>query len=80
MKAINNNVILEKIDNQTTSCGIILTSTNDNTAKVIDISNSLTTELKIGDTVVYKTDKTVSFNNNGKKYFCINIEDILVIL
>ncbi len=79
MKAINNNVILEKISVESTTSGIILNSVSKNTAKVISYSEEINI-LKAGDLVVYNTEKVIEFDHEGKKYLVININDILVIL
>lgn len=79
MKAINNNVILEKVNVESTMSGIILNSVSKNTAKVVCFSDSIH-NLNIGDTVVYNIEKAVEFENNGKKYLVVDIKDILVVL
>ena len=79
MKAINNNVILEKISVESTMSGIILNSVSKNTARVVSCSNNISV-LKTGDIVVYDTNKVVEFEHEGKKYLVIDINNILVIL
>lgn len=79
MKAINNNVILEKISVESTMSGIILNSVSKNTARVVSYSDSISV-LKTGDIVVYDTNKVIEFEHEGKKYLVIDINNILVIL
>ena len=79
MKAINNNVILEKISVESTMSGIILNSVSKNTARVVSCSDNISV-LKTGDIVVYDTNKVVEFEHEGKKYLVIDINNILVIL
>lgn len=79
MKAINNNVILEKISIESTTSGIILNSVSKNTARVVSCSDNISV-LKTGDIVVYDTNKVIEFEHEGKKYLVIDINNILVIL
>jgi len=79
MKAINNNVILEKISVESTMSGIILNSVSKNTARVVSCSDNISV-LKTGDIVVYDTNKVIEFEHEGKKYLVIDINNILVIL
>ena len=79
MKAINNNVILEKISVESTMSGIILNSVSKNTAKVVSCSDGISI-LKTGDIVVYNTGKATEFEHEGKKYLVIDINNILVVL
>ena len=79
MKAINNNVILEKISVESTISGIILNSVSKNNARVVSYSDNISV-LKTGDIVVYDTNKVIEFEHEGKKYLVIDINNILVIL
>lgn len=79
MKAINNNVILEKISVESTMSGIILNSVSKNTARVVSCSDSISV-LKTGDIVVYDTNKVIEFEHEGKKFLVIDINNILVVL
>ena len=79
MKAINNNVILERISSDTTSMGIILNTVSNNTGKVIEKDETLE-NINKGNVVIFKEENAIKFENNGKKYLVVNIKDILVIL
>ena len=72
MKAINNNLILEK-QTETSTYGIILTNNSNNIGKVISLDESIT-NIKIGDTVVYDEKQAFIFENNNKKYIVVNIK------
>lgn len=87
LKSINNKIILEIKENEsTTKSGIIVNNYNNekqNVGKIIAISEEIEKEqknIKIGKEVIFEKKTSIEINYNENKYFVLDSKDILAII
>ena len=85
IKPINNKIILEMEDIElTTKSGIIVNNYNNekqNIGKIIEVSEEIKKEkIQIGKKVIFEKFSSIEINYNEKKYFVLDIKDILAVI
>lgn len=85
IKPINNKIILEMEDIElTTKSGIIVNNYNNekqNIGKIIEVSEEIKKEIiQIGKKVIFEKFSAIEINYNEKKYFVLDIKDILAVI
>ena len=77
VKAIHNNVVLEKKDTKQVN-GIYIPNAKSDCFVVLNVGSQVTT-VNCGDTVILK-DKPLEYTEGSVKYYITNIENIIAVV